>query len=260
LIFGELMHNIIKNVLIMGGTSDANKIAEELKKIDEIYTITTTTTNYGSELAKEHSNKVISRQNNKETFEDIVKNNNVSILIDATHPFAVNASKRALQVSKDLNILYIRYERPQKIYENAIYVKDFEEASMRALELSKKNIMYLAGIKNLKNVAEIIGKDKLIARVLPVSINEALNILPSKNIIGMQGTFSKELNKYLIMDYNCDVIITKDSGNSGGLNEKVMGAIEANAIPIIVERPKLDYPLKFDNIDDLINYIKDLFK
>jgi precorrin-6A/cobalt-precorrin-6A reductase len=120
--------------------------------------------------------------------------------------------------------------------------------------------MYLAGIKNLKNVAEIIGKDKLIARVLPVSINEALNILPSKNIIGMQGTFSKELNKYLIMDYNCDVIITKDSGNSGGLNEKVIGAVEANAIPIIVERPKLDYPLKFDNIDDLINYIKDLFK
>ncbi|AEH06148.1 precorrin-6A reductase [Methanothermococcus okinawensis] len=248
------------NVLIMGGTSDANKISEELKKLNNIYTVITTTTNHGSELARKHANKVISRQDNKETFEDIIKNNNISILIDATHPFAINASKRALQVSKDLNIPYIRYERPQKFYENAIYVKDFKEASRRALEISKKNIMYLAGIKNLKNVVEIIGKDRLIARVLPISVNEALNILPSKNIIGMQGIFSKELNRYLIMDYNCDVIITKDSGDSGGLNEKVMGAIEANATPIIVERPKLYYPLMFDNINDLLNYILNYIK
>lgn len=249
------MGDVIKNILIMGGTSDANRIGEELKKIDGIYTITTTTTNYGSELAKEHFNKVISRQNNNETLKDIIKKNDISIIIDATHPFAVNATKRAIQVSKELNIPYIRYERPQKIYEDAIYVKDFEEASKKALELSKKNIMYMAGIKNLKNVSEIIGKDRLIARVLPVSVNIALNILPSKNIIGMQGTFSKELNRYLIKDYNCDVIITKDSGDSGGLNEKILGAIEANANPIIVERPKISYPLKFSKIDELIHYI-----
>ncbi len=249
------MGDVIKNILIMGGTSDANIIGEELKKIEGIYTITTTTTNYGSELAKEHFNKVISRQDRQETLKDIIKSNNISIIIDATHPFAVNATKRALQVSEELNIPYIRYERPQKIYDDAIYVKDFEEASKKALELSKKNIMYMAGIKNLKNVSEIIGKDRLIARVLPVSVNTALNILPSKNIIGMQGTFSKELNRYLIKDYNCDVIITKDSGDSGGLNEKILGAIEADANPIIVERPKIDYPLKFSKIDELIHYI-----
>jgi precorrin-6A/cobalt-precorrin-6A reductase len=245
------------NILIMGGTSDANKIGEELKKIGGIYTITTTTTDYGSELAKEHFNKVISRQNNNETLKDIIKKNNVSIIIDATHPFAVNATKRALQVSKELNIPYIRYERPQKIYEDAIYVNDFEEASKKALELNKKNknIMYLAGIKNLKNVVEIVGKDKLIARMLPVSVSEALKLLPPKNIIAMQGVFSKELNKYLIKDYDCDVIITKDSGDSGGLDKKVVGALEVGATPVIVKRPMLDYPIMFNTVHLLIKYI-----
>ena len=116
----------------------------------------------------------------------------------------------------------------------------------------------MAGIKNLKMVVDIVGKDKVIARVLPISVSEALKILPQKQIVAMYGTFSKELNKYLIRDYNCDVIITKDSGESGGFKEKVYGALEAEAKVIVVERPKIDYPVCFDDIDELIKYIANL--
>lgn len=260
------------NILILGGTSDANKIAKELKELEKklekkditINIITTTTTNYGSELAKKYSDKVISRQSTQETLKEIIINNDIFLLIDATHPFAINVSKKAINLSKELNLKYVRYERPQKIFKNAIYVNDFNEASYKALEIMEdkntknKNIMYMAGIKNLKSVSDIIGKDRLIARVLPVSVNEALNELPSKNIIGMHGVFSKELNKNIIIDYNCGIIITKDSGDSGGLTEKIEGALQANAIPIIVQRPKINYPLKFNEINDLIDYINNI--
>lgn len=249
----------------MGGTSDANKIAKKLKELEKkdlkINIITTTTTNYGSELAKKYSDKAISRQSTQETLKEIIINNDILLLIDATHPFATNISKKAINLSKELNLKYIRYERPQKIFKNAIYVNDFNEASHKAIEImgdKNKNIMYLAGIKNLKTVSDIIGKDRLIARVLPVSVNEALSILPSKNIIGMQGIFSKELNKNIINDYNCGIIITKDSGDEGGLTEKIEGALEANAIPIIIQRPKINYPLKFNNINDLIEYFNNI--
>ena len=124
--------------------------------------------------------------------------------------------------------------------------------------MSKKNILYLGGIKNLKTVVKVIGKERLIARVLPASVPEALKLLPSKNVIGMEGVFSKGLNKYILLDYNCDVLITKDSGDSGGLNEKVLGAKEANAKVIIVERPKLDYPLLFYSIEDLLECVENL--
>ena len=118
----------------------------------------------------------------------------------------------------------------------------------------------MAGIKNLKAVLDIVGKDKVIARVLPISVNEALNILPQQNIIAMYGTFSKELNKYLIKDYGCDAIITKESGESGGFKEKVYGALEIGAKVIVVERPKLSYPIYFDDIDKLLDYIKSLIR
>ena len=244
-------------ILIMGGTKDGIEISRRLREMG-FYTITTTKTDYGSKLAEKYSDTVVSRESTDKTLKDIVKEYNVSILIDATHPFAVNASKRAIDVSRECNIPYIRYERPQKRYKDAIYVRDFEEASKMAVKLSSKNILYLGGIKNLKTVVRIIGKERLIARVLPISVPEALKLLPSKNVIGMEGVFSKELNKYILLDYNCDVLITKDSGDSGGLNEKVLGAREAGAKVIIVERPKLDYPLLFHSIEDLLDYVKNL--
>ncbi|HIP17429.1 MAG TPA: precorrin-6A reductase [Methanothermococcus okinawensis] len=250
--------SINKNILIMGGTRDGILIAKELKKIGGIYIITTTTTNYGSELAKKYSDMAISMENTPKTLKDIVKEYDISLLIDATHPFAINASKRALSISRECNIKYIRYERPQKRYNNAIYVKDFKEASKIALKIGKKNILYLAGIKNLNTVAGIVGKNRLIARVLPISVNKALEILPSKNILGMEGVFSREFNKILILEYNCDVIITKDSGDSGGLNEKVLGAMDADAKIIIVERPKMEYPILFNSIEELVDYTENL--
>ncbi|MDK2987890.1 MAG: precorrin-6A/cobalt-precorrin-6A reductase [Methanothermococcus sp.] len=254
-------------ILIMGGTSDANKIAEELKrKFKDLFIITTTTTDFGGRIARNYADEVISKPLDKEELKKLILDRNINILIDATHPFAVVASKNAMEVSKELNINYIRYERPDEKFDmekfghnnniDIVYVEDFEGAAKRAVELSKKNIFYMAGIKNLKKIVDIVGKDRTIARILPTSVNEGLELLPSKNIVAMQGIFSKELNRYLIQDYNCDVIITKNSGDSGGLKEKVLGALEAGAIPIIIKRPNMKYPHKFESVDDLIKHIE----
>ncbi|WP_423792309.1 precorrin-6A reductase [Methanocaldococcus indicus] len=244
-------------ILLMGGTKDSviigNGIKRELKDIDIIYT---STTDYGGELAKSFASKIITKPLDKEKLKKVILSNNIKILIDATHPFAINASKNAMEVCEKLNVKYIRYERKEEKIKNKniTYVKDFEEA----FEIAKKfkKVFFMAGIKNLKRAVEVLG-NKVVARVLPISVSEALNYLPQKNIVAMYGTFSKELNKYLILDYGCDAIITKESGETGGFKEKVLGALEANAYVIVVERPKLNYPNVFNNVDELINYLKE---
>ncbi|HID47891.1 MAG TPA: precorrin-6A reductase [Methanothermococcus okinawensis] len=242
-------------VLVMGGTRDGVEISKRLREIG-FFTVTTTKTDYGSKLAEKYSDIVISREDTDKTLKDIVGEYNISLIIDATHPFAVKASQRAIEVSRECNIPYIRYERPRKRYRDVIYVRDFQEASKKALEIGEKNILYLGGIKNLKTVVDIVGEEKLIARVLPTSVPQALKLLPPKHVIGMEGVFSKDLNKCILLDYNCDILITKDSGDRGGLNEKVLGAREAGAKVIVVERPKLEYPLLFHSIQDLLKYVK----
>ncbi|ABR55365.1 precorrin-6x reductase [Methanococcus vannielii SB] len=244
-------------IWIRGGTSDAEKISKEIKRnFKNVFLIVTTTTELGGEIAKSYADYVISEKMTRENLKKMLVENEISIFLDATHPFSVNASETGINVSKELNIPYIRYERPVETFENAYYVDSFEKASKLALSISKKNIFYMAGIKNLESISKLIPLERLIVRILPVSIIDALKIVPSKNIVAMQGVFSKELNYNLIKDYNCDVIITKDSGKTGGIYEKVSGALLAGAIPIIVNRPKIDYPLKFEKVEDLINYLK----
>lgn len=242
----------------MGGTKDSVEIGKKLRDLGDLFILYTSTTDYGGKLGEEFANKVITKPLDKNELKEVIKKYNIDILVDATHPFAINASKNAIEVCKELNIKYVRFERKEeKInHPNIIYVKDFEEAARLAKKANK--VFHMAGIKNLKMVVDIVGKDKVIARVLPISVSEALKILPQKQIVAMYGTFSKELNKYLIRDYNCDVIITKDSGESGGFKEKVYGALEAEAKVIVVERPKIDYPVCFDDIDELIKYIANL--
>jgi precorrin-6A/cobalt-precorrin-6A reductase len=248
------------NLLLMGGTKDSVEIGKKLRDFKNIFILYTATTNYGGKLAEEFANKIITKPLDKDELKDVVKEYGIDILVDATHPFAINASKNAIEVCKALNIKYIRFERKQERIEhpNIIYVKSFEEAANIAKNFKK--VFYTAGIKNLKTIANIIGRDKVVARVLPISVNEALKILPQQNIIAMYGTFSKELNKYLIRDYGCDAIITKESGEIGGFKEKVYGALEIGAKVIVVERPKLNYPIYFDDIDKLLDYIKSLIR
>uniref|UniRef100_A9A6C6 Precorrin-6x reductase n=1 Tax=Methanococcus maripaludis (strain C6 / ATCC BAA-1332) TaxID=444158 RepID=A9A6C6_METM6 len=245
------------NLWIRGGTSDANKISEEIKKnFKDVFLILTTTTDFGGKIAENYADLVISEKMDYENLKKTLLDKKIDIFIDATHPFATHASETGIKISKELNIPYIRYERPIEEIKNAFYVENFEEAAKLALKISKKNIFYMSGIKNLKTVSEIIPIEKLIVRILPTSVPEALKILPSKNIVAMQGLFSENLNKDLIIDYDCDVIITKDSGKSGGLHEKVSGAILSGAKTIIIKRPEMDYPLKFEKIDELIEYLK----
>ena len=58
-----------------------------------------------------------------------------------------------------------------------------------------------------------------------------------KNLIAMQGPFSKELNAAMLRQYDCRYLVTKDSGKAGGFEEKIQAATECGAIPVIIGRP-----------------------
>ena len=244
----------------MGGTKDSKIIGKKIKEnFKDSFIVYTSITSYGGELAKDFADLIIDKPLDLEGLKKALKENKINILLDSTHPFAINASKNAILACQELNIKYIRFERKiEKIeHRDVLYFKDFDEALKEAKKYNR--VFYTAGIKNLEKVVDALGRDKVVARVLPISVGEALKLLPQKNIVAMYGTFSKELNKYLIKDYGCDAIITKESGDFGGFKEKVLGAIEAKAKVLVIERPKIRYPIYFNGINELIKYLKTIF-
>ena len=256
-----------KNVYVMAGTHDAAIIIKKLKKCDKFKILATTTTEYGAEIAKSAgADEVLSGQLDETSLQNLIDNKETEVLIDATHPFATNATINAIKASEIAKIEYIRFERPKEDLNENINihkVSSFEEAALKIFELTgiNDNILHLAGVSTLSNITKKIDVNRIFARVLPSidSIKKCLDLgLKQENIIAMQGTFSKDLNKAIMKDYNISLILTKESGETGGTSSKITAALELNIPIVIVLRPEVS-ELKnktiFYNISDLCNYL-----
>ncbi|MDD4343262.1 MAG: cobalt-precorrin-6A reductase [Eubacteriales bacterium] len=246
-------------ILLLGGTIDSREIARELKE-KKIDFITTTVSDYGKLLAEEFSDYVIKEVLDKEKLINFIFDKDINIIIDATHPFARNISENALLASEETNIKYLRYERPEIIMENnknIFLADDLKEASIKANQYGN-NILLTIGSRGLGEFKEVIEKKNVYARVLPEinSIKACENAgIITGNIIAMQGPFSVEFNKLLISEKNIDLLITKESGKAGGFEEKLSSVSESGINIIVIKRPKLNYPIVFNNINDLIKKI-----
>jgi precorrin-6A/cobalt-precorrin-6A reductase len=249
------------NVMLMAGTKDASRVIKKLSTVRDVNILATTTTRYGAEIAmRAGADDVISKGLQEAEMIETMEKRNIQVLIDATHPFAVEATRNAIKAAKKTKTRYIRFERPD-IYipdNKLIYeVDSFDEAALKALKLTDGRILHSAGVSTLKYIVDKIDPLRIIARVLPSirSIKECADLgLPSNNIIAIQGTFSSELNQALMQDYDISLLITKESGETGGTPSKIQAALELGLYVVLVRRPEvpeLEDEEVFTDIDQL---------
>jgi len=118
--------------------------------------------------------------------------------------------------------------------------------------------MLTTGSKTLEVFAkELVGlpNTRMIVRMLPRIDNmekcAALGV-EQKDIVAIQGPFSKELNIALYRQYGVTLMITKESGKVGSVDEKVAAALECGIETIMIARPKVNYSTMFSSFDQVI--------
>ena len=134
------------------------------------------------------SDEVISKPLVKDEILNILSDD-FDFLIDATHPLS-HISQTAIEISKIVNIEYIRFERPpfdlKSVDTNFLYhVDSFVEAGRFIIEdLNKdnQNVLHFAGANTMSDVLKYVNKDFFYPRVLNVASSiakcEELNINP----------------------------------------------------------------------------------
>ncbi|HMK53986.1 MAG TPA: precorrin-6A reductase [Methanobacteriaceae archaeon] len=235
------------NILVMAGTSDASRLIKNLKNSKkDVYITATTVTDYGAQLAQEAgADRVLPKALPQHELTHILIDLNIDVLVDATHPFAAEATRNAIKAARKTQTKYLRLERPPlNLPDNELIhiVRSFQEAAQLAQKITDGPILHLAGVSTLFHLINIIDKGRIVARVLPssYSINKCLELgLSGENIIAMQGTFSIEFNQALMKEYHAGVIITKESGESGGTISKIEAALKLKIPVIVVERPEI---------------------
>ena len=247
-------------IFILSGTKDSRIIIKNLLDRGHVI-LASTSTDYGSELIENHENlKVISANLNQKDMENIIISHGIKLLIDATHPYAQEVSINAINAAKNLSVSYFRYERKKVDYQELIKYPSFRSAA-KALENCKENILLTIGSNNIDYFSYLNTSNNIYVRVLPTvnSIKKCLSLgFSPKNIIGIQGPFSKNFNKEMYKQFNIKYVVTKDSGYIGGTREKIDAALECGVKVIIIERPEIEYENIYFDIDNLINDINTL--
>ena len=242
-------------IYVFSGTSDGKKIIDKLVNKNKISCFNATV--YGSDLYEYHNNlKVYTESLDYSEIESLVKSEKPEMIIDCTHPYAENISKTLIDISNNENILYLRYERPNDELDIKLY--DSYDEIVNALNKLSGNILLTTGSNNLDKFTKLIDNKRIFARVLPTEgvIEKCYKLgLKCKNIIAIQGPFSRSMNIAMYEDYNIKYIVTKSSGKAGGYKEKVETALELGIEVLVLKRPDIKYPNKYSNIDELVSEV-----
>ncbi|WP_026526867.1 precorrin-6A reductase [Butyrivibrio sp. VCD2006] len=253
-------------ILLFGGTTEGRKLSDILRGADIPHTVSVAT-RYGEEILRDcgENDLLVGRKNAKD-IEELIKNEGYSIVVDATHPFATLASAEIKKACDNLKVEYLRLSRntgkSEGQNELLKYVRSLDEA-IEELKKFSGNILLLTGSKDLNTIAERLqDTERIYARVLPNedSIRKCSEAgLFGKQIIAMQGPFSKAMNIALIKEIGAEVILTKESGRTGGLYEKLEAANECNVNAIVIKNPEsLTEEASHYDLEDIVLKVSEL--
>jgi len=178
-----------------------------------------------------------------EEMHSILQSGIYDMVIDATHPYAVEVTENIRKAVDGCDISYYRLLRETEesvSYDQMKYFSDSDSCA-EALVKVKGNILLTTGSKELEIYCKKELRDRLYVRVLPGI--ESLKLcneqgICGKQIVAMQGPFSAELNEALIRQYQIDCLVTKESGKAGGYKEKIEAARRTGIPVYVVGKPK----------------------
>ena len=253
-------------IFCIAGTGDGRTLALRLHK-EHGPVLASVVSEYGEKLAQEAELPVVQTALDQVGMETFLQEQGVRLVVDASHPYADNVSRNAIAACSNLAVPYVRYERPACAlpnYAKLHVAEDYEAAARLAASLGEV-IFLTTGSRQLGifRAEPFLKNKRLVARVLPeVSVLEqcrSLGFLP-KDIVAMQGPFSLELNQALYRAFQAEVVVMKNSGNSGGCEEKIDAAAALGLEVVLVDRPRLAYPVCCETEEQVLQQVAALLE
>jgi len=241
------------------GTRDGNELASQCAALG-IPTVISVATEHGAAQARKRvpEAKIVVGRIGENAREKLLLKSNARAVVDASHPFATAISQQLIGLCGRINLPYFRYERPvTTIPSDVLTVPSIEAAAETAREKGTR-IFISTGVKDIASFTKH-GDRNWFVRITPGidSLESALAAgIPHSQICAMQGPFSQAANETLWNDWQIDCVVTKDSGETGGLPAKLADARLLGIPLIVVQRPKVHYPVLSHDQKEVLEWIQ----
>ncbi len=215
-------------ILVFGGTTEGRKAVEVLEEAGASYYYSTKT---GEQDITLHHGQRIDGALDEEAMLAFCREHSIKLIVDAAHPFASQLHHTIAQVSEQLNIPTIRYER---IYpprdESICWIDDYSQ-----IPRDINSLLATTGVQSIAKLKPLEAEGiKVYHRILNRESSIALAL--------KQGASNEQLCYYEDpndIPVKADAILLKESGMSGGFVEKVEAAKALGMRIVALKRPNL---------------------
>ena len=226
-----------RKIVIFGGTAEGRMLSETLAG-EGAEVVVCVATDYGARMQGGGPHLEV-RTGPLDEDEKAVLLRDAILCVDATHPYALHVTASVREACHRAGVPHLRLLREESPAEGAVECADATEAAAW-LAAQKGNVLLTTGAKELSAFSSL-ERERLFVRVLPVPDSLALCAsqgIPARNIVAMQGPFSKDLNIALIRQLAIRHLVTKVGGAPGGFPEKAAAAKETGIQLVVIRRPE----------------------
>ena len=214
-------------ILVFGGTTEGRKAVEVLEEGGSTYFYSTKT---GEQDITLHHGQRIDGALDAEAMQTFCREHDIRLIVDAAHPFASQLHQTIAQVSESLNVPTIRYER--------IYPKrDSEITWINDYSQIPNDIHSLLATTGVQSISKLKPLEAAGIKVFYRILNRESSIALAQK----QGASPEQLCYYedpKDVSVEADAILLKESGLSGGFQEKVDAAKARGMRIIALKRPQ----------------------
>ena len=213
-------------ILVFGGTTEGRITAEVLEKAGATYYYSTKT---GEQDVSLHHGEHINGAMDAEAMKAFVDKHGIRLLVDAAHPFASHLHQTVVYVASEKQIPIIRYERIYPPRDPDItWIDDYSQ-----VPTDIHSLLATTGVQSIAKLKPLEAKGiKVYYRILPRE--------SSIRLAKEQGATDEQLLFYedsTVIDVETEAVLLKESGLSGGFQEKVDVAKAKGMRIIVLKRP-----------------------
>ena len=240
-----------KNLLILGGTTEASALAQIISKTNIIARLS-----YAGRVSRLRPSPIEKRVGGFGGVPGLVeylKLEKITHVIDATHPFASQMSKNAIEACSIASIPLAALTRPawqSKKGDKWINVPNLE-AAVQYLKQPKKRVLLAIGRQSLSLFYSQPQHSYILRLVDPP---ERRLKFPDHSINISRGPFTIKNDMALFKKYKIELVVAKNSGGSGAYS-KIEVARTLGVSVIMVDRPEIPSRKEIFQADAVLNWL-----
>ncbi len=238
------------NLLILGGTTEASSLALRVARMEVDATLS-----YAGRVARPMEQPIPTRSGGFGGVEGLaayLRDQGVTHLVDATHPFAARMSANAVEAARLARVPLVALVRPPWTPvdgDDWRHVPDMS-AARDLLGLERKTVFLAIGRQELGAFAD--SPHHYLLRV----VDPPMERFPLEDYTAVvaRGPFDAESDRRLLEEHGVEVIVSKNAGGDGARAK--LDAARTLGLPVVmVDRPPMPPRPEVATVDGVIDWL-----